>query len=215
MVAKHSKKIWSILQSQAQAGKGLQVVHQDILRRRLFRAKRLERIVTVLQQPGWLHTCGDVRLSDPGETRTLLFGRCTGQANDESLPFGRPIAFTPQRQQARPLQTNVHEGTIQSGVEREDAAENQVAGRARMIVTKNPKRTADDVLTVEIRDSAGKLLETLGTYSNLDASPTYLLQRFDVSAYRGKSIRVSFTGIQSQGPPTWFLLDDVALKIWR
>lgn len=83
------------------------------------------------------------------------------------------------------------------------------------IVTKNPKRTADDVLTVEILDSEGAWLQTLGTFSNLDASPTYLLQRFDVSAHRGKSIRISFTGTQSQGPPTWFLLDDVALKIWR
>ncbi|HET7705643.1 MAG TPA: S8 family peptidase [Thermoanaerobaculia bacterium] len=83
------------------------------------------------------------------------------------------------------------------------------------IVTKNRKPTADDVLTVEIRDSNGALLETLGTFSNLDANPTYLLQRFNVSAYRGKSIKISFTGTQSQGPPTWFLLDDVALKIWR
>jgi hypothetical protein len=83
------------------------------------------------------------------------------------------------------------------------------------IVTKGNKHSADDVLTVEIRDASGALLETLGTFSNLDANATYTQRRFDVSRYRGVTIRVSFTGIQSQGPPTWFVLDDVALNIWR
>ena len=83
------------------------------------------------------------------------------------------------------------------------------------IVTKNPKPSADDVLTIEIRDASGALLGTLGTFSNLDANATYTQRRFDVSRYRGVTIRISFTGIQSQGPPTWFLLDDVGLNIWR
>ena len=83
------------------------------------------------------------------------------------------------------------------------------------IVTKRPKLVANDVLTVEIRNAAGRLLETLGTYSNLDANSTYTLRRFDVTRYRGASIRVSFTGIQSQGPPTYFVLDDAGLNIWR
>jgi hypothetical protein len=83
------------------------------------------------------------------------------------------------------------------------------------VVTKNKKKTAADVLTVEIRDSAGVLVETLGTFSNLDAGPTYAQRRFDISRYRGKTIRISFAGVQSQGPPTYFLLDDIALNAWR
>jgi len=83
------------------------------------------------------------------------------------------------------------------------------------IVTKDKKRSADDVLTIEIRDGSGALLETLGTFSNLDANAAYTQRRFDVTGYRGATIRISFTGIQSQGPPTWFLLDDAALNIWR
>jgi hypothetical protein len=83
------------------------------------------------------------------------------------------------------------------------------------VVTKDKKNSADDVLTVEIRDAHGALLGTLGTFSNLDANATYTQRRFDVSRYRGATIRISFTGIQSQGPPTWFMLDDVALNIWR
>jgi subtilisin family serine protease len=83
------------------------------------------------------------------------------------------------------------------------------------VVTKDKKLSADDVLTVEIRDRNGALLQTLGMFSNLDANPTYEQKRFDVTRYRGSSIRISFTGIQSQGPPTYFLLDDVGLNIWR
>ena len=83
------------------------------------------------------------------------------------------------------------------------------------IVTKNKKASVNDVLTIEIRDQSGKLLETVGTLSNLDANPTYAQRRFDVTRYRGATIRVSFTGLQSQGPPTWFLLDDAALTVWR
>jgi hypothetical protein len=83
------------------------------------------------------------------------------------------------------------------------------------VMTKDKKLTTDDVLTVEVRDASGALLGTLGTFSNLDANATYTQRRFDVTRYRGATIRISFTGIQSQGPPTWFLLDDVTLNIWR
>ena len=83
------------------------------------------------------------------------------------------------------------------------------------IVTKGKKPSIDAVLTVEVRDASGALLGTLGTFSNLDANATYTERRFDVTRYRGVTIRISFTGIQSQGPPTWFLLDDVGLNIWR
>lgn len=81
------------------------------------------------------------------------------------------------------------------------------------IVTKNKKASADDVLRIEIRDGNGALLETLGTFSNLDACTSWLQRRFDVGRYRGQTIRVSFEGTMAQGPPTWFLLDDAALNV--
>ncbi len=83
------------------------------------------------------------------------------------------------------------------------------------IVSKNKKSSADDIFTIEIHDAAGRLLETVGTFSNLDTCPTYLRRSFDVTRYRGNTIRIGFTGIQTQGPPTWFVLDDVTLNIWR
>lgn len=83
------------------------------------------------------------------------------------------------------------------------------------VITKNKKSSVADVLTIEIRDAGGMLLQTLGTFSNLDASPTYVRRAFDVSAFRGKTIRIVFSGVQTQGPPTYFLLDDAALNVWH
>ncbi len=83
------------------------------------------------------------------------------------------------------------------------------------VVTKEKSRSADDVFSVEIRNGAGALLETLGTFSNLDESPTYIQHRFDVSRYRGATIRISFVSTEDEGGTTWFLLDDVALNARR
>ena len=84
------------------------------------------------------------------------------------------------------------------------------------VVTKDKKQTsASDFLKVEIRDGNGALLETLATFSNLDANTNYSKRTFDVSRYRGKSIRISFSSVQTPGQKTWFLLDDAALNIWR
>jgi hypothetical protein len=82
-------------------------------------------------------------------------------------------------------------------------------------VTKGNKHSADDTMTVEIRDANGGLLATLATYSNLDANETYTQRHFDLSRFRGSRIRISFTGVQKNGPPTWFMLDDVAVNVWR
>ena len=83
------------------------------------------------------------------------------------------------------------------------------------VITKGKSPKISDTLTVELRDAAGNVVATLGTFSNVDANEAYTRRTFDVSRYRGKMVRISFTGLQSQGPPTWFLLDDVTLNIWK
>ena len=83
------------------------------------------------------------------------------------------------------------------------------------VVTKEHRDHAEDTLTVEIRDANGALLETLKTYSNLDANLMYTQRRLDVSRYRGRTIRVSFTAVQDHDKPTWFLIDDVGFNIWH
>lgn len=80
------------------------------------------------------------------------------------------------------------------------------------VITKENDNTPDDVLKVDVRDAAGNVLQVLGTYSNLSESKTYRQHSFDMTAYRGKTIRVAFTSTADRGAPTWFLLDDVALN---
>jgi subtilisin family serine protease len=74
---------------------------------------------------------------------------------------------------------------------------------------------AKDTLTVEVRDANGALLGTLGTFSNLDASAMYTQAKYDVSRFKGRPIHISFTGAQDNNQPTFFLLDDVALNVWK
>jgi subtilisin family serine protease len=83
------------------------------------------------------------------------------------------------------------------------------------VVTKGKKPGATDVLKVEIQDAAGHVIETVATYSNLDANDTYTKRTIDITRFRGKSIRISFNGIQSNGPATYFFIDDVGVNVWR
>ena len=82
------------------------------------------------------------------------------------------------------------------------------------IITRNKKLSAD-LLKIEILDGHGALLETVGTFNNLDASASWQEHRFDLSRHRGRTIRVAFTGSRERGSPTWFLLDDVTLNVRR
>jgi hypothetical protein len=56
------------------------------------------------------------------------------------------------------------------------------------------------------------LLKTLGTYSNVNAASGYQQHSFDVSAYKGQSVMVKFTGTEDGSLQTSFVLDDVNLN---
>lgn len=73
--------------------------------------------------------------------------------------------------------------------------------------------TAYDTLKVQVRDTSNKVLATLATYSNLNKGSTYIQRSFDVSAYKGKTVRVYFQGIEDASLSTSFLIDDVSLLI--
>lgn len=72
--------------------------------------------------------------------------------------------------------------------------------------------TAYDTLKVQLRDSANAVLATLATYSNLNKGSSYVQRSFDVTAYRGKTVRVYFLGTEGAQVPTSFLIDDVSLQ---
>jgi hypothetical protein len=72
--------------------------------------------------------------------------------------------------------------------------------------------TAYDTLKVQVRNTSNTVLSPLATYSNLNEGTSYVQRTFDVSAYKGQTIRVYFEGVEGSQVATSFLLDDVSLK---
>jgi len=72
---------------------------------------------------------------------------------------------------------------------------------------------AYDTLKVQVRNTANTVLATLATYSNLNKATGYSQKSFDVSAYRGQTIRVYFLGVEDSSLQTSFVIDDTALNV--
>ncbi|RKG96235.1 serine protease [Corallococcus sp. CA053C] len=75
--------------------------------------------------------------------------------------------------------------------------------------------TAYDKLAIQVRNSAGTVLATLATYSNLDKGTAYVQRTFDLAAYKGQTIRVYFNGTEDSSLKTSFFIDDTAVNIVR
>ena len=71
--------------------------------------------------------------------------------------------------------------------------------------------TAYDTLKIQIRSSSNKILATLATYSNVNAGAGYALRSFNVSSYRGQTIRVYLLGKEDSSLQTSFVVDDFSL----
>ena len=70
---------------------------------------------------------------------------------------------------------------------------------------------AFDTLKVQLRNSAGTLLTTLATYSNLNKGSSYVEKTFNIATYKGQTVRVYFEGIEGSTVATSFLIDDVTV----
>ena len=74
---------------------------------------------------------------------------------------------------------------------------------------------ARDKLTLTVRKPSGSVQQTLALYSNQDSSASYEAHSFDLTAYRGQTIRLQWTGSENSSLPTLFLIDDTALVLQR
>jgi hypothetical protein len=74
--------------------------------------------------------------------------------------------------------------------------------------------TQYDRLFVEVRNTGGTLLGTLGTYSNLNkgTAGVYSQKSFSMASWRGQTVRVQFRQTNDSSLPTTFRVDDVSLK---
>jgi len=73
--------------------------------------------------------------------------------------------------------------------------------------------TQYDKLSVQILNSSGTLLATLGSYSNLNKSSSYSQKSFSVLAYKGQTIRVRFYATEDSTLQTSFVVDNTALNV--
>ncbi|GAA1152691.1 S8 family serine peptidase [Ornithinicoccus hortensis] len=79
----------------------------------------------------------------------------------------------------------------------------------RVATAETTGTTAYDTLRVQVVTGAGET--TLATFSNLDASSSYVAHSVDLSSYAGQSVTVRFLGVEDQSLGTSFFIDDVAL----
>ncbi|MFG3345958.1 hydrolase [Streptomyces sp. NPDC048018] len=73
--------------------------------------------------------------------------------------------------------------------------------------------TAYDTLRVQVLNSGGTVLSTLATYSNLNASGSYVQRSFDLSAYAGQTVTLKLTGTEGATLQTSFVIDDTSLTV--
>ncbi|MGC2695943.1 MAG: hypothetical protein WA738_09140 [Candidatus Angelobacter sp.] len=75
--------------------------------------------------------------------------------------------------------------------------------------------TAFDVLTVQVLNSSNAVLQTLGTFSNLNKGAGYTQRSFsiNISSLKGQTIKIRFTGTEDSSLQTSFVLDDIALNV--
>ena len=53
----------------------------------------------------------------------------------------------------------------------------------------------------------------MATYSNLNKATGYTLRSFDVSAFAGQTVSVSFSGTEDTSLQTSFVVDDTAVTL--
>jgi len=75
------------------------------------------------------------------------------------------------------------------------------------ITTSETGTTPYDKLTVKIGSTV------VGSYSNVNASSTYLVHTVNLGAYTGQTVTLSFTGTEDGSLQTSFLLDDTAITL--
>lgn len=83
------------------------------------------------------------------------------------------------------------------------------------INTNAASASAGDTFTVQVLNSAGTVVSTLGTFSNQQATSGYVQHSFSVSSFIGQTITIKFTGKETLGGgfDTNFFEDDNALNV--
>jgi hypothetical protein len=66
---------------------------------------------------------------------------------------------------------------------------------------------------VQLRTSGGQVLTTLDTMSNLDKSSGYRHRTYDVTPFKGRTVKLYFRASEDGRKATSFVLDGVSLAV--
>ncbi len=73
--------------------------------------------------------------------------------------------------------------------------------------------TVYDTLLVRALNTSGNVLQTLGTWSNVNANSGYVQKSFDLTGLKGQTVRIHFKGVEDASYQTSFVIDDVTLTV--
>ncbi|HEX3780350.1 MAG TPA: Ig domain-containing protein [Pseudonocardiaceae bacterium] len=76
-----------------------------------------------------------------------------------------------------------------------------------------PTTKAYDTLTVQVLNSSGAVLSTVGSYSNVNAASGYTQHTVSLAGDGGQTVTLKFTGSEDYTKQTSFVVDDTALNV--
>ncbi|HEV2989661.1 MAG TPA: hypothetical protein VG759_14555 [Candidatus Angelobacter sp.] len=73
--------------------------------------------------------------------------------------------------------------------------------------------TAFDTLQIQVLNTSGTVLATLGTFSNLNHAAGYQQHSFSMINFKGQTVQIRFRGMEDSSLQTSFVIDDVNLNV--
>jgi hypothetical protein len=73
--------------------------------------------------------------------------------------------------------------------------------------------TAFDTLKVQVLNTSGTVLATLGTFSNLNHATGYSQKSFSMNSFIGQTVQIKFLGVEDSSLQTSFVIDDINLNV--
>jgi hypothetical protein len=81
------------------------------------------------------------------------------------------------------------------------------------ISTEEQQPQVFDTLTINLRRPNGTLIKKLTSLSNQNAGAGYKLKTFDLTPYKGQTLRIYFNSVEDNGSFTSFVIDDVQILV--
>jgi hypothetical protein len=81
------------------------------------------------------------------------------------------------------------------------------------VSTEEQASTALDTLKVLVRKQSGGILKTLATFSNLQAKPGFQLHTYDLTAFKGQTVKFCLNSREDAGSVTSFVADDFTFVV--